>query len=109
MTNNLSFWLKITPFILSAILVFIILMFFPLLPPRLPLFYSLVWGEGQLAVHQQFLIIPAGIILIAMLNFTISSQLHPVQNFFKKILDISSFICSVILTIAFAKIVLMFL
>lgn len=109
MTDKLSFWLRFTPLILSAILVIIILMFFPSLPPRLPLFYSLAWGEGQLASHQQFLIIPAGIILIAMLNFTISSQLHPAQAFFKKILYISSFVSSLILTITFIKIVLMFL
>jgi len=108
MINQLSFWLKFTPLILSAILVLVIFIILPSLPPRLPLFYSLAWGETQLASHQQFLIIPASIILISMLNFTISSQLHPVQNFFKKILNISSLICSLILTITFAKIVLMF-
>lgn len=109
MTGKLSFWLKSAPLILSAILILIILILLPTLPARLPLFYSLAWGEGQLGTHQQFLIIPAGIILIAILNFTISSQLHPAQVFFKRILYIASFVCSLILTITFTKIILMFL
>ena len=37
------------------------------LPPKLPLFYSLPWGEKQLAQNQQLLIIPASIAIISPL------------------------------------------
>lgn len=86
-----------------------ILIFFRHLPPKLPLFYSLPWGDEQLANHQQFLIIPASIALIALLNLIISWQLHPSQVFFKKILLTSSLLNSFILTITFVKIFLIFL
>lgn len=109
MGKKLSFCLRFFPLILSLLIALFILFFFRYLPPSLPLFYSLPWGEGQLGSHQQFFIIPSGIILITMLNYTIASQLHPTQTFFKKILYISSFICSLILTITFIKIILMFI
>lgn len=79
------------------------------MPPKLPLFYSVAWGEGQLATHQQFFIVPASIILIAPLNLIISWQLHPSQSFLKKVLLISSAVVGLILTIALIKIVLMFI
>jgi len=82
---------------------------FKFLPPKLPLFYSVAWGNGQLATHQQFLIIPASISLITLLNLVISWQLHPSQSFFKKVLLISSIIVSVILVTTFIKIILMFI
>lgn len=79
------------------------------LPPKLPLFYSVAWGDGQLATHQEFLIVPASISIIALLNLVLSLQLHPSQSFFKKALFLSSIIVSLILTITFIKIVLNFI
>lgn len=108
MSKTLSFWLSIAPFIISALLAFVILLFFRYLPQRMPLFYSLPWGEGQLAARMQFLILPSIIVLVTMLNLSVSSQLHDSQNFFKKMLGISSFIASAILTAAFVKIVFLF-
>lgn len=109
MLKKFNFRLEIPPLILSLILALIILTGLESLPARLPLFYSLIWGEGQLATHRQFLIIPSGIILISLLNFTIASQLHPSQAFFKIILRISSLVIAAILAVTFIKIVLMFL
>lgn len=108
MSKKLSFWLSITPFIISALLTLVILLFFRYLPQKMPLFYSLPWGEGQLAARMQFLILPSIIVLVTMLNFTVSLQLHDSQNFFKKMLGISSFLASAILTAAFVKIVFLF-
>lgn len=108
MSKKLSFWLSITPFIISVILTLVILLFFRNLPQRMPLFYSLPWGEGQLAAKMQFLILPSIIVLVTMLNLSVCSQLHDSQNFFKKMLGISSFLSSAILTAAFLKIVFLF-
>lgn len=79
------------------------------LPPKLPLFYSLPWGETQLVNHSQLLIIPAIISLVTLCNLIISWQLHPTQTLSKNILLFSSLLISLILTITFIKIVLIFL
>lgn len=109
MSKKLYFWLAATPLIFSIILTLVIIFFLGYLLPTLPLFYSLPWGEKQLAPHQQFLVIPAGIGLITLLNLVVSWQLHPSQTFFKKMLLLSSIITALILSITFIKIVLNFL
>lgn len=107
--SKLIFWLMLPPFILSLIMIIFSLTALKFLPPRLPLFYSLAWGDKQLATHEQFLIIPAIISLITLTNILISWHLHPAQSFFKKILLLQSLTVSLILTITFSKIVLSFI
>lgn len=109
MFKKLYFWIALTPFIFSVMLALVIIFFLSLLPPKLPLFYSLPWGEGQLATHQQILIIPASISLITLLNLFVSWQLHPSQSFFKRILLLSSIIITLILCTTLIKIVLNFI
>ncbi|MBI3103604.1 hypothetical protein HYZ05_01560 [Candidatus Daviesbacteria bacterium] len=87
----------------------VILIFFRFLPEKLPLFYSLPWGEAQLAHHRQFLILPVSIILICTFNFILSQQLHHSQSFFKKVLILSSLISTLILSVTFIKIILIFI
>lgn len=108
MAKKVQFWIGASPLILSLILTLIITIFFKSLPAKLPLFYSAPWGEKQLATHTEFLILPASIIAITLLNFTITSQLHPSQSYFKKMLLIASCLISLILTLTFIKIVLNF-
>lgn len=86
-----------------------ILLFSRFLPESLPLFYSLPWGERQLASHLQFLIIPATAILVTLINLTVKKQLHASQSFLKLALDLTSFIVTVILLITFLKIILIFI
>lgn len=93
-----------------ALAMFLLILFFPkFLPKKLPLFYSLPWGETQLGSFEQFFIIPGIITLITLLNMIISWQLHPTQAFFKKILTISILPITLILTATFIKIVLIFI
>lgn len=107
--KDLYFWIKVFPLILSLVLALTIAIALGYLPPKLPLFYSLAWGEGQLANHQQFIILPAIIVLITTLNLIISWQLHPSQSFLKKVLLVSSTVTSLILAVSFFKIILMFI
>lgn len=109
MTHKIHLWLSLSPLIVAFVLSLIILFFFRFLPERLPLFYSLPWGDRELATHQQFFIIPAATTLIALANLVISWQLHYLQSFFKKILLVSSLITTLILIITFIKIVLIFI
>lgn len=109
MFKQLQFWVIVLPFILSLLITIVILTALRFLPERLPLFYSLPWGDRQLAPHSQFLIIPASLTAITLLNLVISWQLHPSQVFFKRALLVSSIILSLIMTISFAKIILNFI
>lgn len=86
-----------------------ILLFSRFLPERLPLFYSLPWGERQLVSHLQFLIIPATAVLVTLINLTVKKQLHASQSFLKLALDLTSFIVTVILLITYLKIILIFI
>lgn len=97
------------PLLLSFSLTLLILGLINSLPSKLPLFYSLPWGDSQLVNHRQLLIIPAGISLITLFNLIISWQLHPSQLFFKKILLVASLLISLVLTITFIKIILIFI
>lgn len=107
--NKSYVWINLSSLLIALLIVLADLIFFRFLPPKMPLFYSLSWGNQQLATHQQFLVLPLSIILISLLNLSISWQLHPSQSFFKKILLISPLIISLILIITFIKIILIFI
>lgn len=109
MFKKLQFWIIALPFILSLLITIIILTGLKFLPERLPLFYSLPWGDKQLATHQQFLIIPLTIAIVTLINLIISWQLHPSQALFKKALLISSIVLCLIMTIMFVKVILNFI
>lgn len=107
--NKKLFFLNLSPFVL-AIFLSILILFFPyFLPYRLPLFYSLPWGDAQMVSLRQFYIIPAIIILINLINIGLSWQLHQTQTFFKKVLLISSLVSSLILAITLIKIIFIFI
>ncbi len=108
-SKKVILWLSLLPLLLSLGLTIFILLSTKILPPKLPLFYSLPWGDKQLASQQQLLIIPSSIILIALFNLVISWQLHLNLSFFKKILLLASLLISLILTITLIKIVLIFI
>lgn len=107
--NKLYLWLNLIPIFVAVSLSLFILVFFKFLPSKLPLFYSLPWGEKQLATTRQFFIIPAIITLITLVNLVISHQLHMSQSFLKKVLLASSLVASVIVTITFIKIIFLFI
>lgn len=107
--NKIYLWIGLSPLILVLLISLVILIFFKFLPPNLPLFYSLSWGDKQLVTNQQFLIIPAILALITLINVAVSYQLHFSQSFFKRIILITPLIISLILVITFIKIVLIFI
>ncbi|MBI2315214.1 hypothetical protein HYU93_04135 [Candidatus Daviesbacteria bacterium] len=109
MPKKLYLWTGLSPLLLSLILITVIITTLKYLPSRMPLFYSLPWGENQLATSSQFLIIPASISIVTLLNLLICWQLHKSQAFFRIALFAASIIVSLILVIAFIKIVLMFI
>lgn len=106
--DKIYFYITVSPVAFALILAVVVLFLFRFLPSKLPLFYSLPWGDKQLATQQQFLILPAVIILISILNMMFYLQLHSSQSFFKKVLALSSIVCALILVVTFIKIILIF-
>lgn len=108
-TDKFFFW----PGLASVALLILTTATFPLssanLPPKLPLFYSLPWGESQLVDKDQFLLLPATLALINLVNILIASFLHPAQVVLKRTLVLSLFFIDTILVITFIKILLIFL
>lgn len=92
-----------------SLLVVLFLIFYTKLPNNLPLLYSLPWGEGQLIKKEQFLIIPSCMILITLVNLSLSSGLHHQQIFLKRILLITSTVATAILFISALKIMVIFI
>lgn len=79
------------------------------LPHQIPLFYSLSWGQNQLVDLTQFMILPGLIILFTLTNLIISWHLHPSQLPLKRILNLSSMIIALLLTITAFKIIWIFI
>lgn len=102
-------WISLSPLLISTLMAILIIVLSPILPPKLPLFYSLSWGDKQLANHYQLLIIPGTLALVTLFNLIFSWQLHPQQVFFKKILLISTILICLILVITFLKIIFIFI
>lgn len=83
--------------------------FYPDLPHRIPLFYSLPWGEPELASLSQFTILPFIIILTLLINLSLLWHLHHTQVVLKRFLALSTLIISVLITITAFKIVFIFI
>ncbi len=108
-STNRNFWVVSASLLLSLFIILFIGFSTNLLPPRMPFFYSLPWGDKQLADHSQLLIIPSIITLVTLCNLIISWQLHNSQVLFKNILLYASVLSSVVLAITFLKVVLIFI
>lgn len=85
--NHSSFFLPIRLFLFILIICFIILaVVFKKLPPAIPLYYSLPWGEDQLAKPSDLFIIPFSLILIFLLNLVLSLTFLKKDPFLTKFL-----------------------
>lgn len=88
---------------LSLLSAALILIFKGILPPQVPLFYGLPVGEGQLTSYWGFFLAPAASLIISIANIFISSQVS--DSFYKRVLIISAFFISVLVTITTIKII----
>lgn len=79
------------------------------LPQKLPLFYSLPWGETQLATKELFLLLPGLLILVNFLNIFLASQLHQSQFVLKRVLMLSLILINLIILTTAVKILFIFI
>ncbi len=99
----------ISAVISSIVMLVLFLLTYNNLPDKLPLFYSLTWGSSQLVQKNQFLFMPIIVIFIALVNLSISSQLHSSQLVLKRILLSSIALISLILLVSAINIIFIFL
>jgi len=82
--------------------------FYPKLPPQIPLFYSLPWGDAQITSLTQFLLLPTIILLIVLINLLVTWHLHPSQLFIKRVVALSTAFISFLITLTGIKIIFIF-
>lgn len=75
------------------------------LPPQIPLFYSLVWGETQLASAAGLFLLPTLSIVVALLNHFLAAFLLKGSTLLSRLLIIFSLVFSVLSTIALFRII----
>lgn len=106
--DRFIFWPISISVLLGCIITFIWAISLTSLPPQLPLFYSLPWGEPQLGSVYQFLVLPSVILIVILINSIISIQLHDSQLVIKRILAITSLIVSIIISVTALRIIYTF-
>lgn len=117
MKQIVSFWRTRDKYILISIIfslstcliiVALFTYYYRLLPPQIPLFYSLAWGQSELADKQQFLLLPIIAVLITLTNVFVSSQIHSSHAVIKKILTGSLFLINLIILVTAIRIIFIF-
>ncbi len=100
------------PLLISLSITFLValltLIFYNQLPLKLPLFYSLPWGENQLVSKQQFFLLPIVLLLIILVNTFIVSQLHHLQKVLKRLLMFGLIFIDLVILTTFLKILFIF-
>jgi len=83
----------------------IIILKWPSLPPEVPLFYSLPWGEEQLATPFELLLLPITSLVAFVLNFFFASIFLEKEPWLCRILILTSTIFSFLSMFTLIKIV----
>lgn len=73
------------------------------MPPVVPLFYGLPYGQSQLTEYSGLLIVPAACFAISVLNIVIALKLNDL--FYKKALVVSSAVITLLGAITVGKII----
>ena len=103
---KMFFLLWIVPFLIMLILV--VFKFFSL-PPQVPLFYSRIWGENQLA-NKEFLFLPiAGVFLLGIFNNALGMMFYPKDKVMSYLLAGAASLVSILSTITIINILLLFI
>lgn len=77
------------------------------LPPEVPLFYSQPWGQEQLALSWQLVILPFSALLFFIFNMLLASKLYSQHLLLAQILVWSSTVFFLLTTITLIKIIVL--
>lgn len=107
--NEALTWLGLLPILATMLLTIVIFTLSGLLPNKLPLFFSLTWGDKQLADKHQLLIIPGSLVVLTLLNLSLFWKFSQSRYLLRKILIYSSLITTTMLMLTFVRIILIFI
>ncbi len=107
-SDKYNFFSIIITILILFIIVILFTIYLPSLPSKIPMFYSLSWGEPQLVNLSQFFILPLILILITMLNLIISWQLHSSQLILKRIINLVTILVAFLVLVTSFKIIHIF-
>ena len=99
-------YFKMTIFLISLSLIFMVFKFREI-PPEVPLFYSLPWGEKQLANKFFLFLLPLFSIITLLVNRYLAMKIKE-EILISRLLIIGAFLFSLLSTITLFKIVLLF-
>ncbi len=85
--------------------VVILLIFRQSFPPQIPLFYSLIWGEAQLAPSFWLWFLPVGQFLILIINLLLATVAYPKEEIPSYFLAFATTSFNLIILITLLKIV----
>ncbi|MDO8498504.1 MAG: hypothetical protein Q7S44_01845 [bacterium] len=106
--DKFSLYPALTSFFTLVIIGSTFAMLYNHLPPKLPLFYSLTWGQSQLADKSQFLLLPIILVLLNLLNLFLAFQLHSSQVVLKRMLWGSVVLIDAIILIGALRVLFLF-
>ncbi len=96
------FLLWLVPLILTLIY---ILFYFRNLPLQIPLFYSRLWGESQLAAKFYIFLPLVGTLLLGIFNFSLAASFHSREKVFSYLLSGTAMVISLLAMITTFNIV----
>lgn len=108
-SDRLTLLTIISTLLATTIILLSFLVLYQSLPPKIPMYYSLVWGESQLVLKSQFLILPVISILITLINIFLASYIHPSQKVLRQILLLTIPFVNIVLLISVLKIFSIFI
>lgn len=82
----------------------VLIFFYFRLPPQVPLFYSLPWGEDQLAPSSLIFAIPGSVFLIILINL-LAASFFPEEKLLLRTLGLASAVCAFLGLFALIKII----
>ena len=75
------------------------------IPPEIPLFYSRIWGESQIANRWLIVILPLLMNYFYLQNIIIRKKLFPENIFFKKVTLYLNIVVTLSFLVAFLRII----
>lgn len=103
--HKLSKWALRIFFLFFLLSLLTLLLKWQRLPPEVPLYYSLPWGEEVLATPLDLLILPLSSLFVFILNFSLASFLLEKEPWLSRILILTSTIFSFLSMFTLIKIV----
>ena len=109
--NNTFFKLRITRLALMSVFIMLVIQIgfiiirWHTFPPKIPLFFSLPWGEEQLADSKYLFLFPILSIGIVMINTILSTILHHKEPVLSSVFTIATVSTILIGTIGMLKII----